>query len=290
MPRTTKDVEKKTVNKTKTNSDKAIKDAEKVTKKTTTKKASSKSTTVKKETKKVSAKTTKKADTTKKPVSAKSTSRKTTQKSSSSRTKITATAISQKELTEYYDLPYRYNQTVVKILAQTPRTLFVYWDISDEDHLEYQNKYGDDFFTKTKPVLIIHNETKNYTFEIEINDFANSWYLQVSDANCKYLIELGRRAIEKKQSTDNTYFYITSSNEMDAPNDHILFEKFNTNVKYKNIKTGQETIKDFSHLSQFKNMQEIYGIYDLYKQIYKNELFDEIIEGNTSLSSSTFKK
>ena len=48
-------------------------------------------------------------------------------------------------------------------------------------------------FSKTKPVLIIHNETMNYSFEIEINDFANSWYLHVNDADCKYVIELGRR-------------------------------------------------------------------------------------------------
>jgi hypothetical protein len=175
-------------------------------------------------------------------------------------------------------------------LAQTPKTLFVYWDIADEDRLEYQKKYGDDFFSKTRPVLVVHNETKNYTFEVEINDFANSWYLQVSDANCKYLVELGRRSNTYNKNEKSDYIYITSSNEMDAPNNHILFENFNANVKYKNIKNGQETIKDFSKISKFKNMQEIYGIYDLYKQIYRNELFDEIVEGNTSLSSSTFKK
>ena len=38
---------------------------------------------------------------------------------------------------EYYDLPYRYNQTVVKVLAQTPTTLFIYWDISDDDRKKY---------------------------------------------------------------------------------------------------------------------------------------------------------
>ena len=38
---------------------------------------------------------------------------------------------------EYYDLPYRYNETVVKILYQTPTILFVYWDISDFDRENY---------------------------------------------------------------------------------------------------------------------------------------------------------
>ena len=80
---------------------------------------------------------------------------------------------------------------------------------------------------------------------------------------------------------------------MEAPNDHILFEHFQPHVAYRNVKTGQIIMKDFSHLADFKNMQEIYGIYDLYKQIYKNELFDEIVDGNlinpSSLSSSSFK-
>ena len=65
---------------------------------------------------------------------------------------------------EYYDLPYRYNQTVVKVLAQTPTTLFIYWDISDEDRNNFVKQYGENFFNDTKPVLIIHNKTMNYSF------------------------------------------------------------------------------------------------------------------------------
>ena len=133
----------------------------------------------------------------------------------------------------------------------------------------------------------------NYTFEIEINDFANSWYLHVNDANCDYVIELGRRTNHYKNTVKDPYIYIASSNEMETPNDHILFERFDPHVTYRNVKTGQVTEKHFSHLSNFKNMQKIYGIYDLYKQIYKNELFDEIVDGNlinpSSLSSSSFK-
>lgn len=197
------------------------------------------------------------------------------------------------DFAEYYDLPYRYNQTTVKILAQTPQMLFVYWDISDEDRLLYTKKFGDNFFSKTRPVLVVHNETMNYTFEVEINDFANSWYLHVNDANCKYEIELGRRPNLYQDTLKEDYIYVTSSNPISAPNDHILFEKFNSNVEYRDVKTGEVTKKDFSNLSSLKNMQQIYGIYDLYKQIYKNELFDEIIEGNTtnpsSYSSSQFK-
>ena len=45
----------------------------------------------------------------------------------------------------------------------------------------------------TKPVLIITNKTMNYTFEVEINDFANSWYLPLNDPDCDYSVELGRK-------------------------------------------------------------------------------------------------
>ena len=81
---------------------------------------------------------------------------------------------------EYYDLPYRYNQTVVKVLAQTPNNLFIYWDISDKDRDNYKKQYGENFFENTKPILIVHNDTLNYTFEVDINDFANSWYLHIN--------------------------------------------------------------------------------------------------------------
>ena len=123
------------------------------------------------------------------------------------------------DILEYYDLPYRYNQTVVKVLAQTPKTLFVYWDISDKDRKSYVKQYGENFFENTRPVLIITNTTMNYSFEIEINDFANCWYFNINDENCKYLVELGRRP---KQNTNtyipNNYIYVTSSNTLESPN------------------------------------------------------------------------
>lgn len=284
---TTKKVEK-TTKKTSASETKKN-EASKKSRKNTSSKATAKDTktTAKKSSTKSKVKTTKTTSSKKKATST-STKTATVKKATSSRTKKSTSTTSKKDsfFAEYYDLPYRYNQTVVKVLAQTPQMLFIYWDISDEDRMQYINKYGNDFFTKTRPVLVVHNETMNYTFEVEINDFANSWYLQVADPNCKYEIELGRRPNLYQDTIKEDYIYVTSSNKIDAPNDHILFEEFNQNVTYKNVKTGEISTKDFSLFSNFKNMQNIYGIYDLYKKIYKNELFDEIVEGNLSNPSS----
>ena len=178
-------------------------------------------------------------------------------------------------LAEYYDLPYRYNETTVKILAQTPTTLFVYWDISDEDRQTLLEKHGENMFYETKPILIVHNTTKNYSFEVEINDFANSWYIRTQEPDCSYIIELGRKPI----SNPNEYIYIRSSNNIISPNNHILFEKANLgNVLFRNVKTNVLSSKDFGSLRFINDIDKLYGnIYDVYSRLYKDETLDELL-------------
>lgn len=206
--------------------------------------------------------TTKKASTTKK--------KSSTKKASSKKEKV--------EVVEYYDLPYRYNQTVVKVLAQTPTNLFIYWDISDKDRKNFEKKYGEHFFENTRPVLIVHNDTIGYSFEVDINDFANSWYLNVADSKCDYRIELGRRPILKTQEIQDDYIYISTSNEIESPNDHILFNKEQKMVYFKNVKTGEQISKPISSISFIRNMGKIYNIYDLYKELYQNENIEELYD------------
>lgn len=204
--------------------------------------------------------TSTKKSTTKK----KTTSRKEPIKRKQSKEKV--------EIVEYYDLPYRYNKTVVKVLAQTPNTLFVYWDISDEDKEKYINQYGEFFFNDTKPVLVIHNNTKNYSFEVDINDFANSWYLHVSDSDCDYSIELARRPINEYAKSPD-FLQISSSNDIESPNDHILFDKLNNNVYFKNVKTNITNKKAIS-VSFLTKVGKIYNVKDFYENMYKDETID----------------
>lgn len=185
-------------------------------------------------------------------------------------------------ISEYYDLPYRYNQTIVRVLAQTPTTLFVYWDISDDDRKIFIEKHGKDFFNTTKPVLLIHNKTKDIFFEVEINDFANSWYLHMQEPDCEYEIELGRRNI----TNPSRYTYVSSSNKLISPNDHVLFDETDfTNIKFKNVKTGTIDNKDFGSIRLMTNIGNIYSkkhkVYRFYTNLYK----DEILENNKLFSN-----
>lgn len=274
--------------------------------KTTSKKASTQKTTTKASTK--STKTSSKKTTTSK----KGATKRGSSTARSSKKKTTVTEIVADEITpttdltkkievlEYYDLPYRYNQTVVKVLAQTPTTLFIYWDISDADRANFVEKYGENFFNNTKPVLVIRNKTMHYSFEIEIDDFANSWYLHVNDSNCEYSVELGRRPKyyneERHIDIPNDYLYVTSSNNIEAPNDHVLFDKNVKTVYFKDVKTNIITEKDVTSIAFLRNIGRIYNLYDLQSDFNKNSWIDsehlqlDLRNPSSSNPSSTFKK
>lgn len=286
MPKNTKEQKELKNDKKEVATSKKASTAKKTTSSKTTKKTPStkKADTVKKA--KVStSKTGAKKTTTKKTSTSKSTS--TTKKKTTTSKKVSTakkTSVKKPEVLEYYDLPYRYNQTVIKVLAQTPTTLFIYWDISDEDRENYKKQYGENFFDITKPVLIVYNDTLGYNFEVEINDFANSWYLHVADSKCDYRIELGRRPIINNDKLNTDYIFISNSNEIESPNDKILFNKQQKMIYFRNTKTNKETQKSINNISFLTNMGKIYDIYDLYKLIYKNENVKEIY--NTSNPSS----
>lgn len=276
-------VKEKTNTKSKTTTRKKISETKTVEKKSTAnnavQKKSNKKTEEKKSTvKKSTTASTKKKSTTKKVSSKKATSPK---KTTNNTKKV--------EILEYYDLPYRYNETTVKVLAQTPNTLFVYWDISDDDKKSYIEKYGEYFFNNTKPVLVVHNKTNNSTFEVDINDFANSWYLHILDSDCDYQIDLGRRPINNYVSIENDYLYVTSSNEMETPNDHILFDHLNNNIYFKNVKTNTTSKKDIANLSLLKKISKISDIKDFYQALYPEEMinFERLDLSNPSSSNPT---
>ena len=270
----------------------------KATKKASTKKATAKEATVKKKTstktatakktttKKTTAKIAPKEKTSAKKPSTKKASKKTTKRVS----KVNKKSVISNTIGEYYDLPANYEQTLVKILAQTPTILFVYWDVSSKDRQKLMKQYGENFFNDTIPYLLVINKTMNYQFEVDINDYANSWYLHIPDSDCEYEVTLMRRNKVTKQNAQNN-IYITSSNDMQAPNDHILFERLGKTVFFKNVKTNQVTAKDISSFAFMRNIGKIYNIYDLYKEIYKDELNgDELgIKLSSSQFSSNFK-
>ena len=217
-----------------------------------TKTAAAKKTTAKKATTTKKTTTTKKAATKKTTTTKKSTTaKKATTKKAASKTKTVAKKEEKvvPSSIEYYDLPNNYNQTMVRVLFQTPKKLFVYWEISEADRLRLLEEHGKDFFYHSTPYLVVRNDTKNYSFEIEINDFANSWYFDVPDSKCDYSVELIR-----KHHETNATIPIRGSNELEVPNNHILFEQNRREIFFINVKNNYVTSRNIANLQFIKHL------------------------------------
>lgn len=306
MPRAKKDIEE-TKKTSKSKATTAVKKQavkkDTPTKKSTGKPATKKATTKKAATKKTSSTTKRKTKINKVPSLA--TKRRTAAKESTQKTVLASKTAQEPvavkdnfaNILEYYDLPYRYNETVVRILAQTPKILFVYWDISDSDRVKYRERYGEYFFNDTYPVLVVHNKTFNYYQEIEINDFANSWYITIPDSRSEYNVELGRRFKEyvrrnsdmpHKEDIDKL-IEVCYSNDLIMPNDHILLDELPSRVKYRNIKTNEESFKDVRFILA---NNKLIDFYNLYKEIYQVEDLSHVFTLTNPTSgnpTSTFK-
>lgn len=285
MPKATKDTEKDKLNNSKSSISKT---ATKSSAKSSVKKATS-AETKKKATnntqKKSDSSSTRKTSTKKSTTATKKRNTSSTKQVITTKKKVSTKKLESNIIAEYYDLPYRYNETLVKILYQTPTILFVYWDISDDDRANFIKQYGENFFNNTKPVLKIFNLTKKYDFEVEINDFANSWYINVNDANCEYRVELIRRTIKFEENLNTDSIYVSSSNNIEFPNDRILLDKLPNKINFKNVKTNAITTKDISTM-RLIGINKIYKVHDFYKKFYKDEVLEEF-ENKTFINSSS---
>lgn len=126
---------------------------------------------------------------------------------------------------EYYELPTKYDETVVRLLVQSPKRMFAYWDVSDETVDCFSKKYFD--YSNSTPILRIINLSKNYFYDIPVDPYANNYYIDVEDENCDYKVELGR-------FHNNRFANIFISNKVTIPNsipnqfedDEVIFKNY----------------------------------------------------------------
>ena len=93
---------------------------------------------------------------------------------------------------EYYELPTKYNETIVRLLVQSPTRMYAYWEVDEN----YINNFKVDY-SACIPVLKITNLTMNYSYEVQIDPYATNYYIDVKDVNCEYKVEL-RKKIQQR--------------------------------------------------------------------------------------------
>ena len=179
-------------------------------------------------------------------------------------------------ISEYYEIPQKYNETMIKVLAQNPNKLFVYWEISNDHISKYLNEYGDTFYELTYPILILENEKNNHRSEIIIDGFANSWYIDIIDDSSTYSVTYARKVSSDilSSKTGNilakgSILEFAKSNNVISPNGHILYNNSN-NILFKNVSTNDEyTIPLVSVLKSSNNIYS--NITGFKEEILENE-------------------
>jgi hypothetical protein len=97
------------------------------------------------------------------------------------------------------DIPAKYGETFVHAMQRDPDTMFVYWEIGENAINDLQTVLGHDAFSASKRVLRIIDITGSdanrtsvcATYDIEINDSANNWYITVPRGERTCIIEYG---------------------------------------------------------------------------------------------------
>jgi len=131
-----------------------------------------------------------------------------------------------------YYLPVSYDDNKIILLARDPHWLYADWEISNEKKNTFFQELGYGLWEKSVPVLKITNVSKNTSFFIRINDFSSNWYINVPEADCLYMAEVGRRL------SDQFFINLASSNYISTPTDVVSINTSAYFIDYKSLRKG----------------------------------------------------
>jgi len=118
------------------------------------------------------------------------------------------------------ELPSSYEQDKIILQVRDPRWLHTYWELRNQTIEGLKNKLGDDFY-RAKKILRVYDVTNivfngsnaNSFFDIQYNDFANSWYIDTAGPGRSWCVDLGLML------TDGRFITILRSNVVSTPLD-----------------------------------------------------------------------
>jgi len=96
------------------------------------------------------------------------------------------------------ELASSYDQDKIILQVRDPRWLHSYWELKGQTVEGLKNSLGDDFY-RAKRVLRVYDVTNiifngtnaNSFFDIVINDYANSWYIDTNGPGRSWCLDLG---------------------------------------------------------------------------------------------------
>lgn len=186
-------------------------------------------------------------------------------------------AIGQSERQET-ELPHRYNDNKIVLLARDPYWCYAYWDISPnfmETKAKEARKSGQyDLILRVYDVTDIVFDGKNaHKFiDLKVSGDSNNWYINVWASDRSYIVDLGFK------TADGRFILIARSNVVSTPRDRV------------SDKTDEEWMvvdEDFDELLKLSGADKI-GSSDRFKMRIEQELLSgsEVV---SSFSSPVYK-
>lgn len=130
------------------------------------------------------------------------------------------------------------------LLVQNAKTIFCYFNISPVIIKIFQDRYGEDFWKNSKPVLKVYDSTNNSLRElktINLDPLANNWFINLEKSGIDVFVKLGRILADGKfipifvsntvttprddQSNNSNVYYIDISKNFSSENDGSLEDK-----------------------------------------------------------------
>jgi hypothetical protein len=96
------------------------------------------------------------------------------------------------------DLPYQYDQDKIVLQVRDPCWIHAYWEVRSLTLQRLRNEFKDDFF-KAKRILrvydvsqiIFNGNNAHRFFDIQIDEFANNWYIDTGGPGRSWCVDLG---------------------------------------------------------------------------------------------------
>ena len=118
------------------------------------------------------------------------------------------------------ELPSSYDQDKMILQVRDPHWLHTYWELRQRTIEEVKNKLGDEFYRAKKVLrvydvsnIMFNGHNANKFFDIVVNDYANSWYIDTAGPGRSWCVDLGLML------PDGRFIMLLRSNVVSTPLD-----------------------------------------------------------------------
>lgn len=131
------------------------------------------------------------------------------------------------------------DKSILVLMVQNSRTVFCYFNTSSMTIKEFQDRYGENSWKNSKPIIKLYQVENGNAKEIKsmfIDTFANNWYISLDKDDIDVFVKLGRLL------PDDTFAAVAVSNTVTTPRDHqsgdssVYFVDVSQNFKEPDVK------------------------------------------------------